>query len=117
MTWRVAFADEFLVEYEALPEAVQDGLLLGAKLLELYGPTLGRPHVDTLKGSRYVNMKELRFTADSGAWRVAFAFDPRRNAIVLVAGSKSGRSESRFYSQLIKTADRRYRAHLMHTRS
>jgi hypothetical protein len=57
MAWNVAFAAEFYAEYEILPKTVQDELLLGAKLLELYGPGLGRPHVDTLKGSRYANMK------------------------------------------------------------
>lgn len=51
---------------------------------------LGRPYVDTLEGSKYPNMKELRFTADDGVWRVAFAFDPQREAIVLVAGDKAG---------------------------
>lgn len=117
MTWKVAIADEFFAEYGALPQAVQDELLLGAKLLELYGPSLGRPHVDTLKGSKYANMKELRFRADDGVWRVAFAFDPKRNAILLVAGNKSGTSQTRFYRQLIKAADARYRAHLARTRS
>lgn len=57
-------------------------------------------------------MKELRFTAANGEWRAAFAFDPRRRAIVLVAGDKSGGSQKRFYKQLIATADRRFSAHL-----
>jgi hypothetical protein len=112
MAWKVAFAEEFFAEYEALAKAVQDELLLGAKLLELYGPSLGRPHVDTLNGSEYANMKELRFRADDGVWRVAFAFDPKRNAILLVAGDKSGVSQARFYKRLIATADSRYKAHL-----
>lgn len=112
MAWNVAFAVEFFVEYEALPETVQDELLLGARLLEMYGPSLGRPHVDTLNGSEYANMKELRFRTDDGVWRVAFAFDPKRNAILLVAGNKSGTSQARFYKRLIATADTRYKAHL-----
>lgn len=57
-------------------------------------------------------MKELRFDADGGVWRVAFAFDPERKAILLVAGDKSGGSEKRFYRSLIAKADKRYRAHL-----
>ena len=57
-------------------------------------------------------MKELRFTADGGVWRVAFAFDPKRKAILLVAGDKSGISERRFYKQLIKKADERFDTHL-----
>jgi hypothetical protein len=80
--------------------------------LEQFGPQLGRPRVDTLKGSRYGNMKELRFDAADGVWRVAFAFDPRRRAILLVAGDKSGTSQQRFYRQLIEKADARYKAHL-----
>lgn len=59
-------------------------------------PAAGRPRVDTLKGSIYPNMTELRFDADAGVWRVAFAFDPRRRAVLLVAGDKSGGGERRF---------------------
>jgi hypothetical protein len=112
VTWQVAFSDEFHSEYAKLAEAVQDELLLGVRLLEVYGPKLGRPHVDTLNGSAFANMKELRFRAEDGVWRVAFAFDPKRNAILLVAGDKSGTSQARFYKKLIAMADARYRAHL-----
>jgi hypothetical protein len=66
----------------------------------------------TLKASRHANMKELRFSAADGEWRVAFAFDPRRRAILLVAGDKSGGSEMRFYRELIRRADDRFDAHL-----
>ena len=112
MAWQVAFADEFHADYKKLPEAVQDELLLGVRLLEAYGPRLGRPHVDTLKGSEFANMKELRCRAEDGVWRVAFAFDPKRNAVLLVAGDKSGTSQVRFYKKLIAMADMRYKAHL-----
>jgi hypothetical protein len=78
MRWRVQFHDAFDAESEALAEAVQDELLAQAKLLEQYGPQLGRPRVDTLKGSRHANLKELRFDAAGGVWRVALAFDPER---------------------------------------
>jgi hypothetical protein len=57
-------------------------------------------------------MKEMRFKAANGIWRVAFAFDPKRNAVLLVAGDKSGVSEKRFYRELIQKADDRYDAHL-----
>lgn len=73
-----------------------------------FGPGLGRPHVDTLAGSRHANMKELRFHASDGVWRVAFAFDPERRAILLVAGDKSGVAQARFYKRLIKIADGRF---------
>lgn len=57
-------------------------------------------------------MKELRFSADDGAWRVAFAFDPKRCAIILVAGDKSGMGQKRFYKRLIAKADVRFAEHL-----
>ena len=91
---------------------VRTELLAHARLLEQRGPLLRRPHADTLNGSRHANMKELRFNADGGVWRVAFAFDPKRKGILLVAGDKSGGSESRFYKRLIATADKRFDEHL-----
>jgi hypothetical protein len=112
MNWTVAFAEEFVVEVGALKKEVRRELIARARLLEILGPQLGRPHADTLNGSKYANMKELRFSADDGVWRVAFVFDPQRNAILLVAGDKSGISQARFYEQLIKKADARYKAHL-----
>lgn len=112
MNWVVEFHEDFEPEFDALPEEVQDELLARASLLETIGPQLGRPNVDTLNGSQHANMKELRFKAADGVWRVAFAFDPRRNAVLLVAGDKSGSSESRFYEQLIKKADARFNKHL-----
>lgn len=84
-----------------LDEALQEELFAHAKLLAQFGPNLGRPTVDTLKGSNYTNMKELRFSWNSEVWRVAFAFDPHREAILLVGGDKSGIDQRRFYKQLI----------------
>ena len=112
MNWEVGFDPAFDREFDALPTTVQDELLAQAKLLEAFGPALGRPRVDTLNGSRHANMKELCFQADDGVWRVAFAFDPQRKAILLVAGDKSGVNERRFYRQLIKRADARFSMHL-----
>jgi hypothetical protein len=112
MAWVVRFDDEFEKEFLALRQAVQDELLAAVRLLAEYGPRLGRPYVDTLKGSKHSNMKELRFDAAGGAWRVAFAFDPRREAILLVAADKSGVSQDRFYRQLIAKAEKRFAAHL-----
>ncbi|HEX4179995.1 MAG TPA: type II toxin-antitoxin system RelE/ParE family toxin, partial [Caulobacteraceae bacterium] len=90
MVWTVTNHDDFDLEFDALPIEVQDELLAMTALLETYGPALGRPHVDTLSGSKHANMKELRFKAADGVWRVAFAFDPSRRAILLVAGDKAG---------------------------
>jgi len=110
--WEIEFEDTFDVEFAAFAEDVQDALLAVAKLLADYGPQLGRPHADTLKGSKHTNMKELRFEGGDGEWRAAFAFDPERKAIILVAGDKSGGSEKRFYKQLIAKADSRFSAHV-----
>lgn len=112
MKWTVQFHKKFEAEFDGLAMDVQDELLAHAKLLETFGPQLGRPRADTLKGSKFSNMKELRFDANNGVWRVAFAFDPQRNAILLIAGDKSGVSEKRFYKELIKKADERFTEHL-----
>jgi hypothetical protein len=110
--WVVEIGEEFEPEFDELPEEVQDEISARGNLLEQFGPQLGRPWVDTLNGSRHANMKELRFDAADGIWRVAFAFDPQRMAILLVAGDKSGISEKRFYRELIRKADERLDAHL-----
>ena len=112
MSWSADFHPRFQLEVLELPRAVRIELVASIALLREFGPALGRPDVDTLKDSKYANMKELRFRADGGVWRVAFAFNPRRNAILLVAGDKSGVSETTFYRRLIDKADRRYREHL-----
>jgi hypothetical protein len=112
MSWLVDFHPIFKSEVLELPRAVRIELVASLSPLREFGPALGRPDVDTLKDSRYPNMKELRFRADGGVWRVAFAFDPRRKAILLVAGDKSGASERTFYKRLIDKADKRYKDHL-----
>jgi hypothetical protein len=112
MAWEVLLAGEFEPEFHSLHTDVQDEILALAVLLRQFGPGLGRPRADTLKDSRHANMKELRFAAQDGVWRVAFAFDPRRRAILIVAGDKSGGSEKRFYRELIRKADDRFDAHL-----
>jgi len=81
-------------------------------LLKLFGPMLKRPHADTLKGSKYQNMKELRAKTSQSELRVAFAFDTERKAILLTGGDKSGVGQKAFYAQLIDRADRLFAAHL-----
>ena len=112
MAWTVIHHPTFDAEFEAMSRTVRLELLAITGLLELLGPALGRPHADTLAGSRHPNMKELRFVADNGVWRVAFAFDPKRQAIVLVAGDKAGVAQKRFYKALIAKADTRFTDHL-----
>lgn len=112
MGWTVRFHSAFEGEFDGLHKDVQDEMLSFMGLLKEYGPRLGRPRVDTLHGSKHANMKELRFDAAGGVWRVAFAFDPKREAILLVAGDKSGGSEKRFYKSLIAKADSRFSEHV-----
>ena len=88
--WSVLFHEEFDLEFQALHEDLQDELLAHAMLSQEFGPQLGRPIVDTLKGAKHANMKELRFEWKREVWRVVFAFDPKRQAILLAGGDKGG---------------------------
>jgi hypothetical protein len=112
MTWRVAFHRDFVPEFRAFADSVQDEIAALVEKMQLIGPMMKRPASDTLEGSRFSNMKELRFEADNGVWRVAYAFDPARQAILLVAGNKSGVSKRRFYKSLLRKADERFAEHL-----
>jgi hypothetical protein len=116
MSWSVRLYDDFDSEFAELATPVQDEILALMALLKEYGPKLGRPHADTLDDSKHANMKELRFKAAGGVWRVTYAFDPKRTGILLAAGNKSGVSEKRFYKQLILKSDARYDDHLEKSR-
>jgi hypothetical protein len=112
MPWQVLFHADFLDEFTAFDESVQDEIAAMTELLAEMGPALKRPFADTLKGSNFVNMKELRFDAADGVWRLAYAFDPERHAILLVAGDKSGVAGKRFYKMLVAKADARFAEHI-----
>lgn len=86
--WNVVFHPDFAAEVAAMADSVRIELLAQAKVVERFGPSLGRPRVDTLKGSRYANMKELRFDADGGVWRIALA-DARFSAHLAQMPKKS----------------------------
>ncbi len=88
--WGVRFERAFEKDMKGFGADVRFELLSHARVLERRGPSLGRPLVDTLRGSAYANMKELRFNTAEGVWRVAFAFDPDSQAVLLVAGNKVG---------------------------
>jgi hypothetical protein len=107
--WEVEYTDTFGSWWDELSEDEQDRLTSAVELLEQGGPALGRPLVDTLKGSRHPNMKELR--PRGGHMRVLFAFDPRRMAILLMGGDKSQRWSS-WYVEAIPAADALYDEHL-----
>ena len=113
MRWIVEIRDEFEPEFDALHEDVQTEVLALTRLLQ----HLGRPRADTLNDSRHANMKALRFSAVGGEWRVAFACDPKRKGILLVAGDKSRVSEKRFSRELIRKADDRFGTHLARLRN
>ena len=101
--WEVEFTDEFGAWWEKLGVQQQDAIDRAVGILRTFGPALGRPHVDTVKGSRHSNMKELRSQSAGAPLRVFFAFDPRRCAILLIGGDKSG--DGRFYDRMIPLAD------------
>jgi hypothetical protein len=79
-------------------------------MLKEYGPTLGRPYVDTLKGTQHANLKELRVQHLGRPYRVLFAFDPRRNAYLILGGDKTG--NTKWYVDAIRRADAIYAQHL-----
>ena len=112
MEWIVRFHDDFEPEFADFGEELQDEILAHLSVLKQFGPMLGRPLVDTLKGSQFANMKELRFKLKGSLWRFAFAFDPERAAIVLIGGNKRGKNQEGFYDDLIKVADTRFATHL-----
>ena len=96
----------------SLGQGDAEALLAAVRVLRVHGPALGRPLVDTVKGSRRKNMKELRpGSTGRSEVRVLFAFDPRRRAILLVGGDKAG-AWAKWYALNVPIADQRYDAHL-----
>ena len=90
--WEVEFTDEFGVWWGGLSEAEQVDVRAEVKLLRRFGPTLGRPHVDSVASSKHANMKKLRVQHRGWPYRVLFAFDSRRTAILLIGGTKRARA-------------------------
>ena len=112
--WNVEYTGEFSQWWETLTLAEQATVEAGVQLLERFGPLLSRPHANTVKGSRYSNMKELRTQHQGRPLRCFFAFDPRRAAILLIGGDKTG--DDRFYDRMIPLADRLYENYLKELR-
>ena len=113
MTWEVEVTDEFVSWYRTLQLSESDAVDEAVALLEDRGPALGRPLADTLQGSRLPNLKELRPLG--GSIRILFAFDPRRVAILLLGGDKSGQWQS-WYQMMIPRAEQLYDDHLAQLR-
>jgi hypothetical protein len=110
MSWDVEASDEFKEWYESLREEERVSVAESVDLLEEYGPALGRPYADTLRGSRHQNMKELRVQHQGKPCRILFAFDPRRSAYLILGGDKTGDAE--WYVDAIRRADAIYALHL-----
>jgi hypothetical protein len=110
MDWEVLFDEEFAEWLDAVDSGLRIRIAAHVELLERLGPNLGRPRVDTVKGSAFTNMKELRIQYQGEPWRILFAFDPRRRAILLVGGNKTG--DERWYEEQVPIADERYGRHL-----
>ena len=91
MEWDIRFDPAFAAEAKGCALAAQLEIAALTGLLRQFGPQLRRPHCDTLNGSKHANMKELRFTLPDGEWRIAFAFDPKRQAILLVGAASRDR--------------------------
>lgn len=108
--WQIEQTRTFEEWYFSLDDADRENVLAALLMLRERGPMLLRPHADTVNGSQYRNMKELRIQSQGRPLRAFFAFDPRRTGIVLCAGDKTG--NKRFYDDLIPVADREYAAHL-----
>lgn len=108
--WDIEFTEEFGCWWRSLDADEQESVSASVDLLAALGPSLPRPHADTIKGSKYPNMKELRTQHRGRPLRTMFAFDPRRCAILLIGGDKTG--DDRFYERMIPEADRLYGEHL-----
>jgi hypothetical protein len=110
MAWDVEASDEFKEWYESLDEAERASVAENVDMLEEYGPALGRPYADTLRESRYPNMKELRVQHQGKPYRILFTFDPRRNAYLILSGNKTG--DANWYADAIRRAEAIYALHL-----
>lgn len=110
MEWEVEYTDEFEAWWEGLTPEEQEDVAAKVLLLQQFGPALRRPHADVVATSRHPNMKELRVQHAGRPYRVLFAFDPRRCAVLLIGGDKTG--DARWYETYVPVADRLYNEHL-----
>ena len=110
MAYQVEFTDEFGEWWDGLTEDEQAKVRRSVNFLREYGPSLTRPHADTVKGSKFPNMRELRCQHDGRPYRVLDAFDPRRTAMLLIGADKTGRPD--WYEEFVPKADKIYARHL-----
>lgn len=110
MTWNVEYTDEFGRWWDTLTEAEQESVDVSVRLLEAMGPQLPFPHSSGVKGSKHGHLRELRVQHAGRPYRILYAFDPKRAAILLVGGDKTG--DNRWYEAHVPVADRLYDEHL-----
>ncbi len=110
--WEVEYTDQFGDWWDTLDADTQEDIDVVVRVLQAIGPALTRPYADTVNGSRFSNMRELRVQSGGHPVRVLYAFDPRRTAILLIGGDKTGLSDTEFYGTYIPLADRLYEEHL-----
>lgn len=111
MAWNVEATDEFQAWFQGLSAAERISVAAKIDLLEERGPSLGRPHADTLKGTKVPNLKELIIQHAGNPYRVIFVFDPRRTAILLLGGQKTSKG-SKWYKEAIPKAQEIYKEYL-----
>ena len=109
MPWDVEFSSEFGTWWDALSVAEQESIVPVVRLLELHGASLRFPYSSGITGSRHSHMRELRIQHQGRPYRVLYAFDPRRAAILLIGGDKTG--NHRWYDEYVPVADRIYDEH------
>lgn len=110
MAYEVEFTNEFEEWWNGLTEAEQESVDFSVRLLEEQGIHLKRPHADAIHGSKFANMKELRCQHQGSPYRILYAFDPRRIAMLLVGGDKTGKPS--WYEEFVPKADVIYTQHL-----
>jgi hypothetical protein len=110
MPWEVEFTEEFERWWNSLAQEEQVEIAAKVELLEEHGPTLPRPHSDVITSSRHANMKELRGKINERHLRVLYAFDPRRSALLLIGGDKTG--DPKWYEKFVPIADDLFDRHL-----
>ena len=108
MNWEVEFTDEFETWWNSLTEAAQDSVAVGVGLLRSEGPRLRFPYSSGIQGSRHAHMRELRIQHQGDPYRVLYALDPRRTAVLLLGGNKTG--DDRWYETAVPAADNLYDA-------
>jgi len=108
--WEIEYTDEFEVWWDELDDSAHASIDAHVGLLEEHGPNLGYPYSSDIKNSKHGNMRELRVKSKGRPYRIFYAFDPRRCAILLIGGDKTGLK--RFYEQMIPIAERLYDRHL-----